>query len=528
MRSKTVLIIFIVLLFGISACGQAAQKGTPEISAPAESFNKTGYPIVNEPITVTCIVTYACPAGTENNPRLAWQIAEETTNIHVDFTHLDSAQLPVVIAAGDWPDFFHEDLAATYVNEYGIQGGRFVDYNTLLDYMPNMVQLFNDHPETRKGKTEMNGAMYQLPYYEVVPTLASSRMYYRTDTLKNLNLDVPTSTNELYDVLKTIFELTNEAPFCGDYYRDYMYASFGPGIQLGYDDEKNDGVVSWGRETEQYKYYLTYMNKLYSEGLLHQEYVTQDSTARSALMEEGKIVFGGGVFEFCTINAFPSGTWDLDVLTPLTSEYDNERVILSGPRPFQARGKAINASSKYIYELARLFDTAFAMEEVVPGSGLYGITYAWGPENLTWEFTNPEKTTHKLIIPPEYDVPSFAIFQRGHLTYDNFGRHEAMANTIVNDGSNGEARQKGFRDNNMPYARPWVFPPVKFTVDEQSTLDNYIVELNTYVGEMHDKFITGISNINTEWDSYINTLNRMGSADVLEIYQTAYERWNEM
>ena len=43
---------------------------------------------------------------------------------------------------------------------------------------------------------------------------------------------------------------------------------------------------------------------------------------------------------------------------------------------------------------------------------------------------------------------------------------------------------------------------------------------------MEGKFITGVADIETEWDTYCQTLDQMGINEVLEVYQASYDRWN--
>jgi len=44
---------------------------------------------------------------------------------------------------------------------------------------------------------------------------------------------------------------------------------------------------------------------------------------------------------------------------------------------------------------------------------------------------------------------------------------------------------------------------------------------------MKGKFITGIANVDTNWNDYVSKVNSMGLKKVLEAYQSAYNRWNK-
>ena len=43
---------------------------------------------------------------------------------------------------------------------------------------------------------------------------------------------------------------------------------------------------------------------------------------------------------------------------------------------------------------------------------------------------------------------------------------------------------------------------------------------------MEAEFISGAADIETKWAEYVATMDKMGIADVLKVYQAAYDRWN--
>ena len=110
----------------------------------------------------------------------------------------------------------------------------------------------------------------------------------------------------------------------------------------------------------------------------------------------------------------------------------------------------------------------------------------------------------------------------------------AVMTQNIGAGKNGvayQARQIGFRDNIFPYAcdASKVFPTsfLKFTTDEQDVITTRYTDIHKHVTEMRDKFITGIVDIETGWDEYCKAIETMGIDEVLEVYQAAYDRWNQ-
>ena len=47
--------------------------------------------------------------------------------------------------------------------------------------------------------------------------------------------------------------------------------------------------------------------------------------------------------------------------------------------------------------------------------------------------------------------------------------------------------------------------------------------MNTYIGQMHGKFISGEEDIEAGWDAYIKNLEKMGLEELLEIYQNTID-----
>ena len=78
----------------------------------------------------------------------------------------------------------------------------------------------------------------------------------------------------------------------------------------------------------------------------------------------------------------------------------------------------------------------------------------------------------------------------------------------------------------LPHAK-LPYPLVYFTEEEQDRLDTIKPDIETYFEQMEAKFITGAESIDEGWDKYVSTLNDLGIEELVEIYQAAYDRWEE-
>ena len=110
----------------------------------------------------------------------------------------------------------------------------------------------------------------------------------------------------------------------------------------------------------------------------------------------------------------------------------------------------------------------------------------------------------------------------------NAGRLDAFAGSVTETVNNSQVRQVAFVNNIIPYQSELYFPVklLNFTDDEQHVLDNKLADIQRYYKEMEGKFITGIMDIESGWDEYCATLEKMGVQDVIEVYQAAYDRFN--
>lgn len=136
--------------------------------------------------------------------------------------------------------------------------------------------------------TKINGKIYAIP--ETGSGIAiSEELIVRQDWLDELGLQVPTNTDELYTVLKTIKEKKNVIPLVGS--KDSIQSLLGDiaaafGVTTWWVD--NNGTLTHQVETPQMKEFLTYMNKLYKEGLIDSELPLSTSAKAIEKFSSGK------------------------------------------------------------------------------------------------------------------------------------------------------------------------------------------------------------------------------------------------
>ena len=551
MKKKLVSMLLVVaMLLSLCACSNPADDKTT--AAPSDKttvapeddkttdegtteapVDESVYPIVKEgddPITIK-IATFI-PDTTKGEERKVFQKLEEITGINIEWDFIDGEALTTYMAQKDWPDVFHMSMNATLVNDYGVYGGRFVNYLDKLDIMPNLAQAFEDYPAARKVVTLSNGEAYNTPYIARAVTDISSRMFYRSDLMKELGIEAPKTVEEFkqslikgkekYGKAQWLFTgATAHGATTNDAYP--IFGAFGTANDMQFDNDAN-GKVSYSLATEQAKLFYKFMNELWDEDLIHKEYKTLDKAAKIEY-ERNNCLYVFAASEKLTANDFADGQFHIGAIGALSSEYDNTLTLPGRIAAKNANGFYINADSEYVDEICKMIDVAFAKEEVVEGSGLYGVSFTWGIENEDWKFSGD---TYEFLTPAEYNGANNTYVSQ-EIRYMNVGRYDAFAGMVTITPGNGQARQQAMVDDIWPFVEEEkdIFPiaQLTFTEDEQEVIDQYWTEINTYAGQMQTEFIQGISDIDAKWDEYVANLEKMHLADVVAVYQAAYDRW---
>lgn len=504
----------------------ASSEATSGEAVSTEAVEESLYPIVKEPITITGLVVDGNMETRKD--RLVWNKVSEITGINIEWVSIDKDALSTYLAGNDWPDFFHCPMSNSIVNDYGVIGGRFANLYDYMDVMPNYAAALEAYPMAEGAVKEINGEMYKFPYIEKASTGVGTRTHVRTDVLEAAGVEMPTTVDEFKQALIDLKAYHGEVSYIPNlysYWGPMLFAAFGTETNMRFDADENNKVYT-NMTSEQTKLYWTYMNELYEEKLVHQEFLTLDGTAANELAKSGKLAFLNGEANILAKEDFADGEFHIDVCAPLTSEYDQTQTLIGNTDINISYSPIINADSEYVEEMCKMFDIMYATEEVVEGSGLHGMSFCYGLEGVDWKYGAEGTGSYELIAPAEYDG-AFSTYQYAELVWKGTGLATALEGLIASTEGNSHERQVGYVKSVLPYQEDHLFPVnyMKFNDDEQYVLDNKLADINTYYEKMAGQFVTGVVDIETGWDEYCKTLEEMGINDIIEVYQASYDRW---
>ncbi|WP_305768168.1 extracellular solute-binding protein [Candidatus Epulonipiscium viviparus] len=271
-----------------------------------------GLPIVKEPKTFTMFVA---PSGndksTSQDEKHILPILQENTNVHFELQPVSTnanEKLNLLFAAGtDLPDIiFSWPPESTVINNTA-HLFEFTD-EILREYAPNLTsQIEANLPDGLDTLRKSDGKIYSLPVgvYAEYANSAKSIPLIRQDWLDAVNMEMPTNTDELYDVLMAFKTQdpngngkADEIPisFCqanGQHKHFYFAGPWGIAGRTGADPDNyfqvQNGIVKPNLDTQNFKDYLLYMHKLAQDGLFDVEGFSLTYSQYKSRVNEGVV-----------------------------------------------------------------------------------------------------------------------------------------------------------------------------------------------------------------------------------------------
>lgn len=350
----------------LSGCGSTlfGYKVNRAATASAESVR---LPLKTKQ-TITGLTSY--PSGTESDPnkRVIFERLEKKTTVHVDWKSIASDQWGDKISLqmvnfSTLPDFiFSAGFSDSDLLKYGEQELILPLEDYIDKYMPNLKKVFDEYPEYRKMSTDTKGHIWALPWIEqlgenktAIQTIGNMS-FINKKWLDYLKLDMPETTDELEDVLKSFkdheADLKEKLQIDGSVIplscivNDQDPALIINGFGEGYGDNDSgrhiavtdDRKVICTAVQDGYREGITWLHQLYSEGLIDKECFTQDW---STYVSKGKSGRYGVCFTWDVANIDNLKDWvplpplkaDTLSITPqngsFTSGFDRGRCVVT-------------------------------------------------------------------------------------------------------------------------------------------------------------------------------------------------------
>jgi putative aldouronate transport system substrate-binding protein len=451
---------------------------------------------------------------------------EKRTNVKLNLIKVPESnyndKLNVVMASGDMPDLI-AGVNINVANEFGPKG-LFLNIWDYIDVMPNMKKAFETYPafnDYKYSDTELYQVLNQCApdsdpqgfgFYKQIPMI-------RTDVLEELKLQVPTTFDELHDVLAEMKKAyPNSYPWISDgrgfeflqqvlagwngkiLEQNYYYAAYDPEAQ------------QWGFAPEQdgFKELVEYLHGLYAEGLLDNEFFMTNSSQSTERAINDKGFFNYSYWNnsaTATLKGQENGNANYKMMgiLPIVENGPSTAVVRNACSNFSA----VNSKVKDPESLLKALDYWLFSQDgtMLANAGIEGVNYVWQEDQKIYKLVDPklekpDNETHKAEFGVRYD------FMTG-LRPDHFDIHN-----LLEDPDNDTYHQQFLMYNNHS-----VSPgPVKIFKDpkDSNAISEVGVPIKDYVEQQFIKFVMGAANMNT-WDQFIETCKKMGSSKMIEL-----------
>lgn len=501
--------------------------------------------IVKEKITLRIFVPRSQQHLQDWNKMRLFKELEAETNIAVEFLYGDTSsyanQKSSAWTSRNKPDaFFLWNTVMEQTTEASLGTIRPLDELIEL-YAPNYKALMEADPQIEKEARLLDGKMYSTVTINTVPRDWTFKQYINVKwiyqalvneqlSLSDLGLTtlpdyddeeerkllLPSDTEQFYKVLKA-FKAMGKTPLSSIGYsstlRRFLTSAFGY-VTSGITLDENDRVI-FVQNTENYREYLKYANKLFSEGLLDNTIFANQS--ESAFYDKADNL---GCFDASSAYSIVGAARDDDymALPPLTSPVNSQKVWTDFDNKYDATTLMIPTSTPYYREVMRWIDRLYSEK--------YRKMQAFGKEGEDWQWDNEEKTSFTFNVPDGQSIEQFRGtitpgVGLGQVTYWD-GDFVLKENNPVTQKINKETKTY------LPYLKV-AFPKVKFTSKESESLALLTTGLNTTTSDFEKLAVTGdkSGDVTSDdvWNSFQSSLNKSRLSEYIEIYKAAYERY---
>lgn len=500
---------------------------------PAENL-----PLTEDPVTLTMWMAINPNVlkiiDDPNTDCALWSELAQRTGVNLDFITLSpdtqTEKFNLMVSSDDLTDIIS---AATDIYTGG--GDAAIAEDVLIDVKPYLTEELApqickllENPDITDALLSDEGHIAGLPCIAQEAEMATTMgPIIRQDWLDDLGLEVPETYDELHDVL-TAFKDEKGATDallinnCGGGIDNGLINGYGVlgiiGDSVGIPDPfyQIDGKVCFGPTSEGYKEYLKMISQWYSEGLVYQDFMSysdyQNPNTDLILSNKAGMFFG-----------------EVTYIASLEETSTDDNFTLSAiANPVQKSGDTIPFKQASNYNASTPWSISTACDEVELAVQWCNYMYTdegavlcnYGIEGESFEFDENGTPVFTDLVMNNPDMSTTVALFMYCMDRGPFYRDDRR------EQSNYTEAQKAASDiwkSNMVEGRD--MGRYALTSAETEEAGTWYSDIKTYATEKILQFIIGAEDVEKGWDEYVSTIEGMGIDNVIEIYQTAYDRY---
>ena len=311
-----------------------------------------------------------------------------------------------------------------------------------------------------------------------------------------------------------------------------------------------DGELHFAYTTDEWKEGLKYVRTFFEEGLIDTGALTNDKNAYNSIVQDADPRVLADVYYWAFVGGENVGfEKQLQYEKPIVLSSPVKEEIEGHYDPVDPIATAV-ISADCENPLAAFLVLDYMCSEPI------SITNRYGAEGVNWDYWEnvneallPEGKTKDMYSSrsaDEYPVPYYVVYNRiwggaeaQNVSYQGIGPGVAPAALYYGQAllNVAETEQDQYMiDYNKKFANSVaesykIIPKAVVTdanlpmsPDELDDISDIKATLAKYVEESIAAFLTGLWDIDTDWDAYMTELEKIGVDEALTLYQTAYDR----
>lgn len=552
-RLISMLLVSCMIFSCLAGCGQEEQTETKSTSASTSKSTEQVASTSSSQTSETEVVNGEIPldyfAGTEisiaiknrdsdvnvdnYSEKAICKMIEEETGIIVNWipvAETGASEKTATFLAGDMPDMMIGLVQDSMLIKNADMFYDLSEEGLLETYAPDVYEMYNACGDVAWNYCTLeDGRVPGLLRGEGFVTAAGNYYYINKVWLDQLGLEIPTTTDELYDVLCAFRDndmdgdgdATNELPmsFCNAYNTGYIWLL---ADWFGITSESSnmlktgrtvvDGTVVSTWDTQHYREFLEFSHKLIADGLLDVEGFSQTHEQYQNKIAAGLVGFFG-----CYAPNYYLGEEIIDnyVWVPTMQAYEDVEYKKTGwTRQFDATAvMQIAADCENVEACLWLWNYLVSDVEV------YG-TAIYGPKDVAWTLEDgkiKKLEVDKVVYPDGLTSsnyqPSTAIFNVGIVPFIN------DYDTYYAPKAATENSRQWLVNSSMDYIYTEGIPD-RLAVPDEWTEENADVgtELSAYIsGFVGESIMNGLSD--AQWEKHLKMLEDLDYQRYIELQQ---------
>lgn len=455
---------------------------------------------------------------------------QKRTGVKVELVELGTDAFKLLLSGGDIGEY---DIIWNNLNFLPASSDICIEDEVIIpldeyldDCMPDYKALLESSPLFEKGAKTADGQVYRAAMFkESQYMMVTNGAIIRWDWLKELNMEIPETPDELYEVLVAFRDkMGAEVPLSIPGGQMYNFLHFS-GITNGFglptiDFYVKDGKVHSGLSEPEMKDVFAFLHKLYDENLFDTEFATVDGATAKANLMNGRSgmwygAVGGGIGTIQTQMAETNPNFELTGVPGLV-ENKGDAVIKPSYTSFASTfGACILPSCKNPEIAAKFLNYGYTEE---------GINFwNFGIEGISYNMVDGYPTYTELIM----NNPDGLTIQQAMAKYclGYSGLISIQQDEYLEQYSTLPGQKKALENWCKVSDEITFMPSVEYSDDIYTEFSRIESEIWTYYDQMMVGYINGTKSLDNFESEYMATLKSLNIDRYIELAQAAYDEY---